>query len=118
MNAALDVLASTGGDAKTLAVLADMMELGNHTDELHAAVGKQAALLGINRLVFVGDYGSSFRNGFISAGGDADAVTLCPDKEAAWSLIKSDLSGFGAILVKGSRVTRMELISDRIVEEN
>lgn len=118
MSAALEVLASTGGDAKTLAVLADMMELGNHTDELHAAVGTHAALLGINRLVFVGNYGSSFRDGFISAGGDANAVTLCPDKEAAWSLMKSNLSGFGAILVKGSRATRMEIISDRILEEN
>lgn len=118
MQAALEVLASTGGGETTLAVLADMMELGDRADELHAEVGRQAARLGISRLVFVGNYGSSFCNGFISAGGDAGAVTLCPDKEAAWSLIKPSLEGFGAILVKGSRATKMELISDRILEEN
>ncbi len=117
MKVALEVLASSGRRAK-LALLGDMMELGDHSHSLHEEIGREAARLGIDRLVHVGAFGSAVADGFVAAGGDKTAVTVAPDKETAWKVIAPTVSTFGAILVKGSRVMRMEMLANRIVEEN
>ena len=116
--AALEVLANNGRGVKTLAVPADMMELGEDAETLHAEVGRTAARLSIARLVFVGEYGRAFVEGFTEAGGDRDSVTWSRDKHEAWKTIEPHLDSFGAILVKGSRVMKMETIADQILEEN
>lgn len=118
VSAALEVLAGRGAGTGSLAILGDMAELGEHTEELHEYIGGKAAALGVNRLVFVGKYGQYFRNGFASAGGDPGSLTLVPDKEAAWDVIRLLEGAYGTILVKGSRMMKMELIADRIVGEN
>jgi len=117
MAAALEVLATAGSGSKTLALLADMKELGEQTEKLHSDMGQVAARLDIDRMVFVGDFGASFAEGFLAAGGDSRKLTLAADKETAWNIIEPDLANFGAVLVKGSRAMRMELIADRIVQE-
>jgi UDP-N-acetylmuramoyl-tripeptide--D-alanyl-D-alanine ligase len=118
MKAALEVLSRRGTGSKTLAILADMAELGDQSARLHEEVGKEAALLGIDRLIFVGANGRFFAEGYIAAGGDANAVTLAQDKESAWNVIGPDVGKFGSILVKGSRLMKMETVADRILEEN
>jgi UDP-N-acetylmuramoyl-tripeptide--D-alanyl-D-alanine ligase len=117
VRAALEVLAAREASSRTLAILADMMELGDKSEELHERVGMDAAELGINKVVFVGRFGRSFADGYVSAGGDAGSVTVVPDKEDAWDQIDSVLNGFGTILVKGSRLMKMETIANRILEE-
>jgi UDP-N-acetylmuramoyl-tripeptide--D-alanyl-D-alanine ligase len=117
VKAALEVLVQTAVGRGALAILADMKELGVQSEELHAQMGREAARLGIERVVFVGDCGRAFSGGFTSEGGDPRALTTAPDKEAAWSAVASDLRSFGAILVKGSRAMKMETIVDRILEE-
>lgn len=118
MKAALEVLARRGTGLRTLAILADMAELGDQSARLHEEVGKEAARLGIDRLIFVGANGRSFADGYVAAGGDASAVTLAADKESAWNAIGRDLENFGSILVKGSCLMKMETVADRILEEN
>jgi UDP-N-acetylmuramoyl-tripeptide--D-alanyl-D-alanine ligase len=117
VRAALEVLASRRTTARTLAILADMMELGEKSEQLHARIGMDAAELGIDQVVFVGHFGRFFADGYVSAGGDAHSVTLVPDKEGAWDLIGSNVNGFGTILVKGSRLMKMETLASRILEE-
>jgi len=117
MKAALEVL-SGHRNGPTLAVIANMAELGSDAEALHEDLGKQAADMKISRVVFVGDFGRFFRTGFVSAGGDARKVTVVPDKKIAWDEIRSELKLFGTILVKGSRMMEMETLADRILEEN
>ncbi len=114
---ALEVLAGSGRRAK-LALLGDMMELGELAQTLHEEIGREAARLGIDRLVHVGAFGSAVAEGFVAAGGDKSAVFVAADKEAAWKVIAPTVSSFGAILVKGSRVMRMEMLANLIVGEN
>lgn len=118
VTAALEVLARRGTGSKTLAILADMAELGDQSESLHEEVGREAARLGIDRLIFVGANGQFFADGYIAEGGDAKAVTVAADKESAWNVIGPDLEGFGIILVKGSRFMKMETVADRIIEES
>jgi UDP-N-acetylmuramoyl-tripeptide--D-alanyl-D-alanine ligase len=117
VKAGLEVLACAGNSPR-MAVLADMAELGEDSVALHKEIGREAALLGIDRVVFVGSFGPSFAEGFVSAGGNAASLMLAEDKEAAWKVMSPEVGSFGTILVKGSRVMRMEVLADRIVEEN
>lgn len=117
VKAGLEVLADSNNGPK-LAVLADMAELGDQSPTLHREMGAEAARLGIDRLVFVGASGRFFAEGFAAGGGNGKSVTLASDKDEAWRVIGPEVRRFGAILVKGSRVMRMELLADRIVEEN
>ncbi|MBI5569241.1 MAG: UDP-N-acetylmuramoyl-tripeptide--D-alanyl-D-alanine ligase [Desulfomonile tiedjei] len=117
VKAALEVLAKAGTGAR-LAVLADMAELGARSEALHREIGKEAARLGIERLIYVGSFGRAVHEGFVAGGGNERAVTLAEDKDTAWHAIAPVVRDFDAILVKGSRMMRMEILADRIVEEN
>lgn len=118
VKAALEVLAQGSSMGRTLAILADMAELGERANELHEQIGRDAAELGIDRLVFVGRFGKDFLRGFVAGRGDMRACILVPDRDTAWDVIAPGLESFGTILVKGSRIMKMELIANRIVEEN
>lgn len=117
MKAGLDVLARLG-TGPTLAILADMLELGENAERLHEELGKEAAALGISRVVFVGSFGEPFAKGFREAGGKAHALNLFRDKDTAWPAIKPGLPRFATVLVKGSRLMKMETLADWIQEEN
>ncbi len=115
MKAALSVLAGRT-HAKKLALLADMKELGRLSDELHADIGRTAAELNIDRVVFVGSYGTAFKQGFLEGGGSTESLTLAEDKNAAWEAVNDEIDEYTAILVKGSRAMKMEVLADRITE--
>jgi UDP-N-acetylmuramoyl-tripeptide--D-alanyl-D-alanine ligase len=115
--AALDVLAQRGRGQKTLAVLADMLELGPESEKHHEEVGKRAALLGIDRVIFVGSFGGFFQDGFVAARGNRGRVTWARTKEAAWDAVKPELENYRVTLVKGSRAMKMETIADLILQE-
>lgn len=115
MKAALEVLARRSKNGR-LAILADMAELGEHAEALHADVGEEAARLGIDRLIFVGKFGKAFAEGYSAAGGVSGKLTLARDKEEAWKLIHTDVNRFRVILVKGSRVMKMETMADLVME--
>jgi UDP-N-acetylmuramoyl-tripeptide--D-alanyl-D-alanine ligase len=116
-SAALTVLAERGQGRRTLAALADMLELGENSPALHAEVGKTAGRLGIDRVIFTGAFGPPFREGFVSAGGSPDAVTCAPDRDSAWEIIQREWRDYYAVLVKGSRSMKMETIADRLTRE-
>jgi len=118
VEAALRALADYEPGSTKMAVLADMMELGERSGELHRAVGKLCADMGIDHCVFVGSYGASFAEGFLGAGGPAHALTTASDREQAWEVVKDKARNFRTILIKGSRRMRMELFADMILQEN
>ena len=117
MKAALEVLAQRKRGRKSLALLADMMELGPEAGTLHQELGKRMAQTGIDRVVFVGSFGGFVQEGFIAAGGVRERFTWTQDKDRAWDIVKPMLKRFGVTLVKGSRATRMETIADLILQE-
>ena len=117
MKAALEVLAGQE-NGPTLAVIGNMAELGNDAEALHEDLGREVAKMRISRFVFVGAFGRFFERGFVSAGGEEQKMTVVPDKEAAWDAIRTELKKFSAILIKGSRMMKMETLADRILEEN
>lgn len=110
MRSALDVLASRQVEGKRVAVLADMLELGNFSREGHSAVGKYAREKGVDLLVAVGELARDIAVGF----GEA-ACWFATNEEAEEFLLQKLASG-DAVLVKGSRGMKTDEIVTKLKE--
>ena len=111
MAASLRVLAQ--GSGRRLALLGDMLELGERTVELHEGVGRLAAELGVDMLVAVGGLGAHIAKAAKEAGLEK-AFALSRDE--AVELIKNELREGDTLLVKASRGMKLEQLIARITE--
>ena len=102
VRAGLDVLRSLSGP--TWLVLADMAELGEHASDSHAHMGSYARDCGVQRLFALGPQSSRAVETF-GAGGEWFA-----DPEALIRRLQSELSAGVTLLIKGSRVNRLERV--------
>jgi UDP-N-acetylmuramoyl-tripeptide--D-alanyl-D-alanine ligase len=103
MRAALDELAETA-DGRTVAVLGDMLELGEQAPELHRQIGEHARERGVDLLVTVGSLAGEMGGAFA---GKAYSV---PDAQAAVGLLGGLLCDGDTVLVKGSRGVGLERV--------
>ena len=103
MRAALEYLVRRAAGRRTVALLGRMAELGERSEEFHAEVGAAAAELGVDVVVAVG-------------GGDADRYGGLPaaSPEDAAALLRELLEPGDVVLVKGSRVARLEIVAEAL----
>jgi UDP-N-acetylmuramoyl-tripeptide--D-alanyl-D-alanine ligase len=115
---ALEVVARESRAARKAAVLGEMLELGEHTLELHRVCGEAAAAVGLDRLVAVGgDAAQALADAAVRAGMPEDAVTRTASSSAASDVIVPWLASGDLVLVKGSRGIGTDAVVKRIVEE-
>lgn len=98
VTAALEVLAKTECD-RTVAVLGDMGELGELTEQAHYNMGALAAMLGIDFVVAIGDKAVKIADGAAQSGSD---TMYFKTKEEAISELKCHFGPNTAMLVKAS----------------
>jgi len=110
MAAALRTLAERAHGAPAIAVVGDMLELGDHAKQAHQDVGELAKQLGI-KVIALGDQAGVVVN---AAGGDS-MVVLTHEDAADAALAETDKNG-GWILLKGSRGMKLELVLDAMKE--
>ncbi len=111
MRAALDDLATTAdgsAGSRTVAVLGDMLELGEAEWEFHAQIGECATEAGIDVLVSVGPLAAAIAERF---GGEAYSVA---DAGEAAALVPELVQAGDVVLVKGSRGVGLELVSQSL----
>ncbi len=118
MAAALETLAGIGtrSGRRTVAVLGEMLELGEAADAAHTAVGAYAAEVGVDLLVTVGPAADAIRHGFEAAGGGG-VVIATAGRDAAADWLRHNVSAADVVLVKASRGAALELIADDLLEE-
>jgi UDP-N-acetylmuramoyl-tripeptide--D-alanyl-D-alanine ligase len=115
---AIDVLARDAKATRKVAVIGEMLELGDRSAELHRASGRLAAHSGIGRLFAIGGAGAkAVADAAVDEGMDAAVVTYVETSEAAAASIPRSLRPGDLVLVKGSRGTRTDVIADRIIAE-
>jgi UDP-N-acetylmuramoyl-tripeptide--D-alanyl-D-alanine ligase len=110
MRAAIDDLAETA-DARRVAVLGDMLELGPDAPLMHAEIGAHAQARGVELLVTVGALAGEMRTRFA---GESYAVA---DAQAAAELVPGLLRDGDTVLVKGSRGVGLERLLECIREQ-
>ncbi|PWI57706.1 UDP-N-acetylmuramoyl-tripeptide--D-alanyl-D-alanine ligase [Sulfoacidibacillus thermotolerans] len=119
--AALAVLRDMPGDYR-IAVLGDMMELGQESERLHEQVGAQAAHLGVDVLLAVGEFSAAMTRGANGVTGSQTSVLAASDVEQAWELLQSLLTaaktaGKIVLLLKASRKMKFEEMAKRLEQE-
>jgi UDP-N-acetylmuramoyl-tripeptide--D-alanyl-D-alanine ligase len=101
-------------DARLIAVLGEMAELGSISVEEHDRVGELAARIRVDRLVAVGDAARVIARAAIREGMDPDdVVTVDGPDEAVEDVIASARPG-DLVLCKGSRVAGLERVAEAI----
>jgi UDP-N-acetylmuramoyl-tripeptide--D-alanyl-D-alanine ligase len=107
MSAALTTaVASVAGGSQAYAVLGDMLELGGEAEALHAALGRQAAQLGLGGLVAVGPLAAHIAAGAREAG--LTRAATAGDAQAAAAMVAGWTAPGDWIVVKASRGARLE----------
>ena len=115
---ALDVLRSEPVAARKIAVLGEMLELGDHSTRLHAESGRLAARSGINHLYAIGGSAAqALADAAVHAGLPSDAVTYFPTSDLAAPVIAGAIRSGDLVLVKGSRGIRTDVVVDRLAAE-
>ncbi len=115
---ALDMLSAWNeeGIVRRVAVLGDMLEMGEGAGSLHRSLGYEAAERNVDLLVAVGRWAAEVAGGARAGGLNNGCVLVSEDVETAWQALAERLEAGDAILLKGSRGVGLEMIAERISE--
>ena len=111
--AALEVLAGSrpGPSGRRIAVLGDMLELGETSEELHRRLAQNIESSGIDLVFTAGDMMRHLHNA-LPAG---QAAAWMPTAEEIIPLVIQELQTGDVVLVKGSAGSKMSRIVDRLL---
>ena len=110
----LEVIARSWA-ARRIAVLGEMLELGDLSETLHRECGKTAAGSKLTKLITIGGEPARLMGeAAIDAGMPRAAVSHFPTSTDAAPVISSQVTSGDVILVKGSRGTRTDLVVERL----
>jgi UDP-N-acetylmuramoyl-tripeptide--D-alanyl-D-alanine ligase len=104
--AALDILPRTPAERR-LAVLGDMLELGEYEDEAHRIVGRRVAEVA-DALLTIGPRARIIADEAVRSGVTADRIATFDRKDEVVAALSSDLRAGDAVLIKGSRGLALE----------
>lgn len=112
MQAALQFLARLPVEGKRIAVLADMLELGEAAAKLHEEVGTLVAHSGVHHLVVLGPLAQHIATGAREAGMGSAYIHTATSHQDVLTCLTPLLAPHDVVLLKGSRGMAME----RLVE--
>jgi UDP-N-acetylmuramoyl-tripeptide--D-alanyl-D-alanine ligase len=116
---ALEVVAHARSQTRTVAIIGEMLELGDHADALHRECGRAAADAGVDLLIAVGGAPArALAQAARDAGMAAAAVSYVESSDEAATLAAGAVRPGDLVLVKGSRGTRTDRVVDRLAAEH
>jgi len=110
--AALDVLAGIKGQGRRVAVLGDMLELGEGAAQMHVEIGEKAGAV-VDMLIGIGDFASAICDGAAKSLSPEQLVQLA-DVDAAINYLHEQQRPGDRILVKGSRGVKLDRLADAL----
>jgi UDP-N-acetylmuramoyl-tripeptide--D-alanyl-D-alanine ligase len=119
MTAALDALAQLGEHrtGRTIAVLGEMLELGDGAVDDHRDVGRHAAEAGIDLLVVVGDGAAGLAEGAVSVADWQGEVRRTAGRDQALAEVRENVAADDVVLVKASRGAALEHVAEGLLRE-
>ena len=111
MRAALDAISSIKVEGRRIAVLGDMKELGENSENMHRAVGAFLTQKKIDVLLTVGGLGEVIAQGAMERG--FTATVSFDSNDAAAEYLKAQLQSGDAVLFKASRSMAFEEIIEK-----
>ena len=114
MKAALDYVGRLP-DKRKIAVLGDMLELGEYSKELHEKVGKEVVNNKIDILICVGEEVKHLIEQTKREGMEETRIFLCKSNEEAIDILKKELKPEDVVLLKASNSLNFTQICEAIV---
>ena len=111
MKAAVETLLALQTGGRRIAVLADMREMGDASDELHREMGRFVGPLPLDLLICVGEQAALIADTAKAEGFPEDQILYYDDTLAAATHVPHQLRLGDFVLLKGSRAMQLELIS-------
>ena len=113
MRAALDVLAAIGAGTgrRTIAVLGEMLELGDGVVAAHREVGLMAAAAEVDVLVTVGDMAAHLAAAASEHDGWRGEAIVTAGRDEALAWLRHNVSAADVVLVKASRGAALEVLA-------
>jgi UDP-N-acetylmuramoyl-tripeptide--D-alanyl-D-alanine ligase len=112
--AALKTAKVMAGEARVIAVLGRMAELGNVAEREHERIGELAARLRIDRLITVGTEAKTIAVAGVREGVEPDAVASYDDVDTALADVLGHTRPGDLVLIKGSRVVGLETLAEAL----
>jgi len=116
MKAAIDVLKEIAGASRAIAVLGDMLEMGEWASDAHAEVGEYAFYSGIDYIITVGENAKNIASGSMKAGMQPERIFSFDNNKESIAFLKGFVKPGDTILVKGSRGMKMEEIVESLLK--
>ncbi len=114
--AALENLEMLGKNKYKIAVLGDMLELGDYTEEGHREVGKKAAEIA-NQIICVGENSKYIIDEAKKSNFDVGNLKWFENSEKAAEYLSKDIKSNTIVLVKGSNGMEMKKIIDKFEDK-
>ncbi|MFP4498593.1 MAG: UDP-N-acetylmuramoyl-tripeptide--D-alanyl-D-alanine ligase [Vulcanimicrobiota bacterium] len=114
---ALDILRELPSAGKKIAVLGDMLELGEIEKKSHQLVGVHLFEKGIKTLYTLGNLGREIAGGAIIAGMDQKDIHVFENRDELIAELKQEVKENDVVLIKGSRRMKMEEIAESLKNE-
>ncbi len=116
MELALETLAEIKGKGRAIAVLGDMLELGDFTEEAHRQIGEKVEELSIDLLLTMGEKAPLVVESAVRHGFEPKRTRVMESHSEAISILKEVVQEGDWILIKGSRRMAMEKIVEGLTE--
>ncbi len=118
MAAALRALVSlaAGRDGRSVAVLGEMLELGESSEAEHREVGRLAGALGVARVVGVGPAAAAIVDGARET--SEEEPVLVEDNASAVAWLREHTGPGDVVLVKASRGARLDEVADALLADD
>ena len=113
MKRAIDELVRLKGQGRAVAVLGDMLELGEASKYEHREIGKYLSASGVDHVIAYGAYAENILEG---TGNLIDTTHVMTHQEATKLLIDKAAPN-DLVLVKGSRGSKMEQVIKGLLKE-
>jgi UDP-N-acetylmuramoyl-tripeptide--D-alanyl-D-alanine ligase len=114
MKAALSVLAELGAGRRTIAVLGDMLELGDWSRDAHIDVGRQAGTLKLGFLFGIGSAAKWYLSGAQEMGMKAKQMQAYETAAEAEAVLADSLEPGDVVLFKASRGLHLEKMVENL----
>jgi UDP-N-acetylmuramoyl-tripeptide--D-alanyl-D-alanine ligase len=118
MKNALEILADLdqNGRRRKVFICGDMAELGRQTERLHEELGRNIAQAGVKLLLAVGKFAKIATEAAKASAGCDLKIKCFKDTVSACNNLHKFIKDYDIILVKGSRVARLELLVEKLNE--
>ena len=118
MQVALNFLAGVPGGGRNIAVLGDMLELGEDGPALHQEVGSLVSQTNVHTLIALGPAAAHIARGAHQAGMERERIHHTTSQQEVLSLLAELMQAQDVVLLKGSRGMAMEHLVEALVAES